>query len=152
MTARKPVREGPGEPFSQFNFLVDLGDGREGGFQEMSALDQTVAAIDYRTSRSPGFSTLKMPGIAALARVTLKRGLIAGGGGFGDWHRAVLLGRIERRTIRIRQRDEQRRPLMTWILTGARPETIEGPATDTNAETVAVETLGLVCERIAAEG
>ena len=54
-------KPGPDSPFSQFNFLVDFGDGRQGGFQEMSGLDAQDQAIDYRVSRNPVFSAQKMP-------------------------------------------------------------------------------------------
>ena len=144
-------RTRPDGPFSQFNFLVDLGDGREGGFQEMSGLDEQIMAIDYRTSRSRDFSAQKMPGIAALGHVTLKRGLIAGGEGFWDWHQAVLLGRIEPRTICVRLRDAERGTAMTWTLAGARPTKIIGAGGEAgSAEHVAIESLEIVCEGIAA--
>jgi phage tail-like protein len=151
MSEDRTRREGPDGRFSQFNFLVDLGDGREGGFQEMSGLDEQVMAIDYRVSRSPLFSTQKMPSIAALGHVTLKRGAIAGGEGFRDWRQAVLLGRIEPRTIRVRLCDAQRGTVMTWTLAGARPTKIVGADGGAGAaEDVAIEALEIVCEGIAA--
>ena len=142
--------DGPGGRFSQFNFLVDLGDGHQGGFQEMSALGDQVTAIDYHTSRNPGFSTQKMPGIAVFDRITLKRGLIAGGEGLADWHRAVLLGRVEPGTIRIRQLDAQREAITTWTLAGAWPTEIVGGGEAGNAEDVAIESLEILCQSIAA--
>jgi phage tail-like protein len=150
MSEDRTRREGPDGRFSQFNFLVDLGDGRRGGFQEMSGLDEQVMAIDYRVSRSPHFSSQKVPGLASLGHVTLKRGLIAGEG-FRDWRQAVLLGRIEPRTIRVRLLDAQRGTVMTWTLAGARPTTIVGADGEAGAaEEVAIESLEIVCEGIAA--
>ena len=43
-------------PYTQFNFLVDLGDGvTEGpgaGFQEVSAISMAVAVAEYRNGNS----------------------------------------------------------------------------------------------------
>ena len=134
-------------PFAQFNFLVDFGDGRQGGFQEMSGLDEGLPAIEYRTSRNPGFSALKMPGIAAPHLVTLKRGVIAGGVGLRDWHSAVLLGRIERHTIRISLRDERQRSVATWTLAGALPTNFVGGVA---GDDLLVESIEIACDSIAA--
>jgi len=42
-------------PYTQFNFLVDLGDvssaGPQAGFQEVSAIATEVAVIEYRNER-----------------------------------------------------------------------------------------------------
>lgn len=154
MSRNRARQDKPDDTFSQFNFVVDLGDGRLGGFQEMSGLDAQDPAIDYRVSRNPVFSTMKMPGLAATGHVTLKRGVLAAGEGFAEWRDAVLGGRIAPGTIRIRLRDADRTPVMTWTLTGARPIGILGPdrAAKGGGE-VAIETLEIVCERIAsAEG
>ena len=152
MSDGRTRREGPDDTFSQFNFLVDLGDARAGGFQEMSGLDEQVMAIDYRRSRSPGFSAQKMPGIESLGHLTLKRGLIAGGEGFRDWHQAVLLGRLEPRAIRVRLLDAGRETVMTWTLAGARPTRIVGAGGEAGAAAfVAIESLEIVYESIAAK-
>jgi len=146
----KPIAR---DAFSQFNFLVDFGDGLKGGFQELSGLDAQEQAVDYRVSRSPVFSAQKMPGLVPVGHVTLKRGVIAGGEGFADWHRAVRLGRSEHRTIRIQLRDEHGRPAMTWALAEARPTKIDGgDLAARGGGEVAIETLEIACEGIAAGG
>jgi len=147
----KPIAR---DAFSQFNFLVDFGDGLKGGFQELSGLDAQEQAIDYRVSRSPVFGARKMPGLVPVGHVTLKRGIIAGDGeAFADWHRAVRLGRSERRTIRIQLRDEHGRPAMTWTLAEARPTKIDGgDMAARGGGEVAIETLEIACEGISAEG
>jgi hypothetical protein len=63
---------------------------------EPSVARAISVAIDHRTSPNPGFSDRKMPSFAALRRIVLKRRLVAGGG-FWDWHRAILPGRVRRR-------------------------------------------------------
>ena len=153
MSDDQPERDGPDGALAQFNFLVEFGDGRQGGFQEMSGLDAQEQAVDDRVSHNPVFSASKMPGLVPLGHVTLKRGAIGGGEGFGDWHRAVMLGRVARRAIRIRLRDETGRPVMTWTLANARPTKIlGGDEAARGCGEVAIETLEIVCEGIAAEG
>jgi phage tail-like protein len=67
-------------PYTQFNFLVDLGDGvTEGpnaGFQEVSAISTEVAVTEYRTGNSKENSVRKITGLNKATDVTLKRGVI----------------------------------------------------------------------------
>ena len=50
-------------PYTQFNFLVDLGDGKtEGpsaGFQEVSGLGMELTVSEYRTGNSKENSVIK---------------------------------------------------------------------------------------------
>ena len=65
-------------PYTQFNFLVDLGDGvTEGpnaGFQEVSAISTEVAVIEYRNGNSKENSVKKITGLNKATDVTMKRG------------------------------------------------------------------------------
>jgi phage tail-like protein len=67
-------------PYTQFNFLVDLGDGvTEGpnaGFQELSAISTEVAVIEYRNGNSRENSVRKITGLNKATDVTMKRGII----------------------------------------------------------------------------
>ena len=67
-------------PHTQFNFLVDLGDGNtEGpraGFQEMSDIGTAVAVIEYRNGNSKENAPIKLNGLARASNVTLKHGVI----------------------------------------------------------------------------
>jgi len=125
MSGGKPRQEEGDDPFSQFDFLVDFGGGLEGGFQEMSGL-----------------------GLAGPGQVALKRGAIAGSAWLWDWHRA---GKARGRRVRIRMRDEARRPVMTWTLTGAWPVTIEGAPGSAGTDAAVIESLALACDGIATD-
>ena len=144
--------EGPEGRFSQFNFHVDLGDGREGGFQELSGLDEALPRIDYRVSGRPtSFSALNMPGLAAQRPITLKRGVIDGGEDYQAWHEAVQLGRAGPRTIQIRQLDADRGTALSWTLADAVPTNIVGAGAEAGeVEHVPVESLDIVCQGISA--
>ena len=67
-------------PYAQFNFLVDLGtgvtDGPEAGFQECSGISMSVDVIEYRNGNEKENQPRKLTGLARVADVTLKRGII----------------------------------------------------------------------------
>lgn len=148
MSGERTGRGLESDPFAQFNFLVDLGDGRRAGFQEMSGLDESTPRTDYRVSRDPTFSDQKMPGLAAIRPLTLKRGLIDGGDGFREWCEAIALGRSEPRTIRVEMRGPERETVATWALVGALPTHVAG-GDGSAARHVAIESLEIVCESVA---
>jgi len=54
-------------PYTQFNFLVDLGtgttDGPQAGFQEVSAISTEVAVVEYRNGNSKENSVIKITGL-----------------------------------------------------------------------------------------
>ena len=67
-------------PYTQFNFLVDLGDGNsdgvQAGFQEVSGISMDVAVTEYRNGNSKENSVMKLTGLNRVGDVTLKRGVI----------------------------------------------------------------------------
>jgi phage tail-like protein len=67
-------------PYTQFNFLVDLGtgqtDGPEAGFQECSAISMSLDVVEYRNGNDKDNSPRKLTGLAKASDVTLKRGVI----------------------------------------------------------------------------
>src|SRR5690349_23356414 len=67
-------------PYTQFNFLVDLGtgatDGPAAGFQEVSGIGMEVTVSEYRNGNSKENSVMKITGLNKSTDVTLKRGVI----------------------------------------------------------------------------
>jgi len=67
-------------PYSQFNFLVNLGDGKtdgvEAGFQEVSGIGMEITVAEYRNGNELENSVRKINGLNKSADITLKRGLI----------------------------------------------------------------------------
>ena len=67
-------------PYTQFNFLVDLGNGvTEGpgaGFQEVSGIGMEVTLTEYRNGNSKENSVMKITGLNKSTDVTMKRGII----------------------------------------------------------------------------
>ena len=145
-------------PYNAFNFLVEsdgeLGDAEkfQGGFQEVSGLGEEIAVAEYRNGNEKENHPRKIMGLAKAGDVTLKRGVI-GATSFFDWLKIVREGDQEAgRTVSIRLLDEAREgPVMTWILTNARPMKYTGPTLNAKGGDVAMEELVLSCEKIVVE-
>ncbi len=142
-------------PYTQFNFLVDLGDGSDGvgaGFAEVSGLDTYVDVIEYRNGNSKVNETMKLTGLSRVGDVTLRRGLI-GALNLWQWFTEVRDGDPNAvRTVTIQLQNEDRSgPVMTWRLLRARPVAhVSGPLAATGTD-VAIEELVLSCERLELE-
>ena len=84
-------------PFTQFNFLVDIGTGNtsgpDAGFEEVTGLESTVDVIEYRNGNSKENSVMKLTGLNKATDVIMRRGVIG-----------------SPRAVRVVQRDPQRQP------------------------------------------
>jgi phage tail-like protein len=146
-----------GLPYSQFNFLVDLGGGDDpeqdhrAGFQEVSGLGFEVNVAEYRAGNWSENSARKVYGTYKGTDVTLKRGLI-GAKDLFDWVKAVREGRQGddiRRTVTITLQSEDRDSTAAiWKLTRAFPTKYTAPTLSGNGTDLAIEELTLACERI----
>ncbi|MCI0394370.1 MAG: phage tail protein [Chloroflexi bacterium] len=140
-------------PYSQFNFLVDLGTGDtespQAGFQEVSGLGMEITIAEYRNGNEKDNAARKITGTYKVPDVTLKRGVI-GALDLYEWLDQVRSGSQNAlRTITIQLLSEDRTTTaMVWKLTNARPMKYTGPALNGKGTDVAVEELVLACERI----
>lgn len=139
-------------PYSQFNFLVDLGSGTDGviaGFQEVSGLGMEIAVAEYRNGNEAENAVRKITGLAKTPDVTLKRGVI-GSLDLNDWLDQIRNGEQDAlRTVTVQLQDEAHTHVVQeWKLTGARPIKYTGPSLNGKGSDVAVEELTLACERI----
>lgn len=139
------------DPYGAFNFLVDLGDGSEAGFQEVSGLSHQIAVIEYREGSDRVNMLRKLPGLHRVSDVTLKRGLI-GGLELYQWLLAARNGQPDRRTVTIRLMSEDRsETVMTWKLIRAFPVRLtHGPLMAADS-LVAMEELVLASEALELE-
>jgi len=142
-------------PYGAFNYRVTAerfgGSGTvRAGFQEISGLSIEVTIAEYRNGNEKQNHTRKMNGMSKAGDVTLTRGLI-GADDFFKWIKDTRDGlQTVNSTVTIELLDEARvGPVMTWILTNARPMKYEGPALNAKGGTdVALEKLTLSCERV----
>lgn len=135
-------------PLPKFYFMVDLGDQTNVPFQEVSGLETETQVIEYRAGNNPVFSTIKMPGIAKVGNITLKKGVFAKDNKFWDWYSTIKLNTIKRVTVVIKLLDEGGNPTMTWTLNNAWPCKIQGTDLKAEGNEVAVETLEVAYETI----
>ena len=143
-------------PYTQFNFLVDLGigqtDGPEAGFQECSGISMSVDVIEYRNGNDRENSPRKLTGLAKVSDITLKRGII-GSLGLYKWIDQIRNGdQSALRTVTIQLQNEDHTAIvMTWKLLRARiVKHTTGPLNAKGTD-VAMEELTLAYERLELE-
>lgn len=144
-------------PYSNFNFLVDLGTGDtasvRAGFQEVTGLNVEITSADYRNGNEAVNHVRKINGMYRVGDITLRRGLM-GSLDLFQWVNAVRTGdQGARRNITIQLRDEAgTNTVMTWRLTNARPIRYNAPGLNAKGGTdVAIEELVLSCEDLTIE-
>ena len=129
---------GTQNPFSQFNYLVNLsaqfGPANPiGGFQEVSGL-----AHFY----------LKITGVHKVGDVTLKRGVVDSSSLWNWITQARGSESAPRHNATIVLRNEAGNPVQTWKLNGASPVKYTGPTLSGHGNDVAIEELILSAESI----
>ena len=143
-------------PYTQFNFLVDLGtgatDGPAAGFQEVSGIGMEVTVTEYRNGNSKENSVMKITGLNKSTDVTLKRGII-GSLDLYQWLNQIRNGdQNALRTVTIQLQSEDRTGIVqTWKLLRARIiKHTSGPFNAKSAD-VAMEEMVLAYERLEME-
>lgn len=134
-------------PLPKFYFKVFVGSQDSAvSFQEVSGLETETQIIEYRHDDSKAFSTIKMPGIAKVGNVTLKKGILTKDNSFFIWYSAINMNTIKRKTVTIQLLDEQGSPTITWTLTNAWPTKVKGTDLESETNEVAIESMELAHE------
>ena len=143
-------------PYVQFNFLVDLGDGQsdgpEAGFAEVSGLSMEIDVIEYRNGNSRENQVMKLPGLAKVANVTLKRGVM-GSLALWRWIDQVRNGDAAAlRTVTVQLQNEDRSAIVqTWRLLRARIVKHTSGPFHAKGNDVAMEEVVIAFERLELE-
>ena len=142
-------------PYSQFNFLVDLGtgvtEGPDAGFSDVSGIGMEVTVAEYRNGNDRENSVRKITGLNKTADVTLKRGVI-GSLSLYKWLNDIRNGsQTAARTVTIQLLDEERQPVMTWKLLRARIIKHTSGPFNAKGTDVAMEEMVLAYERLEME-
>jgi phage tail-like protein len=143
-------------PYVQFNFLVDLGDGQtdgpEAGFAEVSGLSMEIDVIEYRNGNSRENQVMKLPGLAKVANVTLKRGVM-GSLALWRWIDQVRNGDAGAlRTVTVQLQNEDRSAIVqTWRLLRARIVKHTSGPFNAKGNDVAMEEVVIAFERLELE-
>jgi phage tail-like protein len=131
-------------PYPNHNFAVDIGTGDAIGFSEVELPSGEIEVIEYREGNDRT-SVRKLPGLAKSSNATFKRG-ITGDLELFNWWKAARDGQVLRRDVTITLLDEQRQPVLRWLLRDAWPVKIEAGPLNAQANEVAIETLELAHE------
>lgn len=143
-------------PYTQFNFLVDLGDGNtdgpQAGFQEVSAIGMEVTVSEYRNGNSKDNSVIKITGLNKCTDVTLKRGVI-GSLNLYQWLNDIRNGdQSAFRTVTIQlQNEDHTAVVQTWKLLRARIIKHTSGPLNAKGTDVAMEEMVLAYERLEME-
>jgi phage tail-like protein len=143
-------------PYTQFNFLVDLGtgatDGPAAGFQEVSGIGMEVTVTEYRNGNSKENSVMKITGLNKATDVTLKRGVI-GSLDLYQWLNQIRNGdQNALRTVTIQlQNEDHTASVQTWKLLRARIIKHTSGPLNAKGTDVAIEEMVLAYERLEME-
>jgi phage tail-like protein len=143
-------------PYTQFNFLVDLGtgvnEGPEAGFQECSGISMSVDVIEYRNGNERENAPRKITGLSKVSDVTLRRGII-GSLNLYNWINQIRNGdSAARRTVTIQLQNEDHTAIvMTWKLLRARIVKHTSGPFNAKGTDVAIEEITLAYERLELE-
>ena len=140
-------------PYVQFNFLVDLGNGKtegaDAGFQECSGIGMEVTVAEYRNGNEKENSVRKITGLNKSTDVTLKRGVI-GVLNLYSWLNDIRNGdQSALRTVIIQlQNEDHTATVMTWKLLRARIIKYTCGPLNAKGTDVAMEEMVLAYERL----
>jgi phage tail-like protein len=143
-------------PYTQFNFLVDLGDGNydgmQAGFQEVSGIGTEVVVTEYRNGNAKENSVIKLTGLNRVSDVTLKRGVI-GSLNLYAWLDQIRNGDQQAlRTVTIHLQNEDHTGIVqTWKLLRARIVKHTSGPFNAKGSDVVMEEMVLAYERLEME-
>ena len=134
------------DPYRGFNFLVEIDGITQAGFQEVSGLDSSTDAVDYREGSDPNH-VRKLTGLNKVSPITLKRG-ITDSDELWKWRLTVIEGKADRRNGSIILLDSTGKEKLRWNFVNAWPSKWTGPALNATSTAVAVETLEITHEEL----
>lgn len=132
-------------PLPKFYFSVTGMPGKP-VFQEVTGLESEVQVIEYRAGNSPIFAPIKMPGLAKVGNVTMKKGIFVTDPNLGTWFSSITMNTIKRCTIVVALLDQTGTPQYKWQLNNAFPVKLSGTDLKTDGNEVAVESIEIAYE------
>ena len=138
------------DPFSAFNFLVEIDSVIVAGFSEVGGLDTTTDPIEYRNGNE-NTTVRKLPGLSKYSNITLKRGY-TNSQELWLWRKRVIDGKTQRVSGSIVLLNEARDEALRWNFREGWPTKWTGPAMNAKNNEVAIESLEIAVEHIELEG
>ncbi|MFZ4411278.1 MAG: phage tail protein [Paracraurococcus sp.] len=115
-------------------------------FEEVAGLEFEAPVVEYRTGSSAVFAPIRMPGLAKVGNVTLRKGIFVADTELWTWFRAIAMNSIARSTITVRLLDQAGAVRGTWTLHNAFPMKLTGTEKQSDGNEVAVESIEIVYE------
>ena len=137
------------DPFSSFNFIVEIDGVIVGGFAECAGLTTETDIIEYRNG-DEDITVRKLPGKAKYTNITLKRGY-TDSHELWEWRRQVIRGQTQRKSGTIQLLNEARQQALKWNFREGWPSKWEGPALNAKNNEVAIESLEIAHEGLELE-
>jgi phage tail-like protein len=144
------------KPYSNYNFLVDLGTGNTAGptagFSEVILPSATLDVIEYRAGNDKESGVRKIPGRVHYGNVILKRGVI-GSLDLYEWWNEVRNGNVNSfRTVTVQlQNEDHTDPVLMWKFLRAWPMRYQFSPLDACGKETLIEILELAFERMEME-
>jgi phage tail-like protein len=137
-------------PYSAFNFIVEINGEQIAAFQEVSGLDSENTPIEYREGADAMNTVRKLPGIERYQNVTFKRG-ITGSPALWNWRKEVRDGGTAFppvRDVTIQLQNEKHESVYKWKLVNAWCSKLSGPALNAKGNEIAIETIEIAYDRL----
>jgi len=134
------------DPYKGFNFRVELDGIQQAGFQEVSGLDASTDAQDYREGTDPNH-VRKLAGLNKYSAITLMRG-ITDSDELWKWRLTAIDGKVERKNGSIVLLDDAGNEKLRWNFFDAWPSKWTGPSFNSTSSAIAVESLELTHEEV----
>ena len=137
------------DPLRNFRFRLEIGGIHTAGFSEVSILETTTDAIDYREGTDPPH-VRKLSGLTKYGNVVLKRGLSAGADALDlyHWHASIVAGSMSRRNVAIVVIGEDGSDQARFVVSDAWPAKYVAGPFNAKSNEVLIESLELVNEGI----
>jgi phage tail-like protein len=129
------------DPYKVFRFVIEINGIRVGGFSEVTGLEVRTEVDEYREGGVNDY-VHKIAKETRYPNLTLKRG-ITDATEFWDWHRQIVEGDIERKTITVVLLDSLGAEKWRWVFGDAYPVKWNGTDLNATGNTVLVESIEL---------
>jgi phage tail-like protein len=136
---RRPI-----DPFSSFNFKLEIAGITVAGFSECTGLNSEQNVIDYREGQEI-ITPRKLPGLTKFGNITLKRGITVDKTIF-QWRKTITDGDIERKNLSIVLQNEKHDEVVRWNVVNAWPSKYVAPDLKATANEIAIEAVELTHE------
>jgi phage tail-like protein len=135
------------DPFTNFNFLVEIDGIVQMSFIECSGLESVTEVIETREG-GDNTTVRKLPGKTSYTDITLKWGL-TNSAEMQQWRQRIIDGNVDRRNGSIVIFDlANKKEVLRWNFVRAWPTKWDGPALDGRGKDIAIETLVLAHEGV----